>query len=225
MKLRLFGLPARPTRRRSLVAPAAVLLGVAVVLPLTGAASASAATTHATHSAYQTAKAHTQRLSGTTTVTTAPGIATTLLRAGILPLPTAGTHFGIASLAPLKVSYGFPITGGQPNLSGPSGDILHSGGINFVARGAHLEIGRFDIDLAAGKIYARQVNFAAARIPVLDLDLSHLAVSTSGANTVLSGISLRLDPAAAGALNATFHIALPTDGSLVFGTGRVVLRG
>ena len=68
------------------------------------------------------------------------------------------------------------------------------------------------------------MNFAAGRIPVLDVDLSHLAVSTVGGRTVLSGITLRLDPVAAHALNATFGLALPTDGSLVFGHARVAIN-
>ena len=164
-------------------------------------------------------------LRGVTEVTTAPGIAGTLLGAKILPLPVPPTSFRLRLSGGLAVSYGFPITGGDPNLSGPSGDIRHSGGIDFVStRGKHLEIGKFDISLADGVIYATQVNFASARIPVLDLDLSGLKVSTTNGATVLSGITLRLDPAAAKALNATFGIALPTDGSLVFGTARVTLR-
>ncbi|MGL1489085.1 hypothetical protein ACSTJG_24965, partial [Vibrio parahaemolyticus] len=47
---------------------------------------------------------------GTTTVTTAPGIATTLLSAGIVPLPQTGTSVGISFGGGLRVSYGFPIT-------------------------------------------------------------------------------------------------------------------
>ena len=75
--------------------------GVAVVLPLPDRVGLGR--DDARHAcANQAAKAHT-RLSGTTTVTTAPGIATTLVKAGILPLPTIGTQFGIASFAPLKV--------------------------------------------------------------------------------------------------------------------------
>jgi hypothetical protein len=163
-------------------------------------------------------------LHGVTRVDTAQGIAGTLLRAGILPLPVRPTCFGVHLRDGLVVSYGFPITGGNPDLSGPSGHILHSGGINFVSARAHLEIGKFDISLADGKIYATEVNHAAARIPVLDLDLSALSVTARHGATVLSDIGLRLDPAAAQALNATFGIALPTDGSLVFGHAQVTLR-
>ena len=169
--------------------------------------------------------AHTTSLSGTTSVTTAPGIAGTLIGAGVIPLPVPGTSFSAGYHRGLQVTYGFRITGGNPDLAGPSGDILHSGGIYFTSlRGKHLEIGKFDIDLAAGKIFATQVNFAKTRIPVLDLGLANLKVTTKGKTTTLAGVSLKLDPAAAGALNATFGIKLPADGSLTFGSAVVTLR-
>ena len=172
------------------------------------------------------APARTATLGGITSVTTAPGIAGTLIGAGVLPLPVPGTSFHPGYHHGLDVTYGFRITGGNPDLAGPSGDIRHSGGIYFTSlRGKHLEIGKFDIDLAAGKIFATEVNFAKARIPVLDLGLADLKVSAKGKTTRLSGISLKLDPAAAGALNATFGIKLPTDGSLTFGSAVVALRG
>src|SRR4051794_574071 len=198
-----------PAPRRLLTAAVAVL-GLALALPLAVSGPASATTS--------------TRLHGLTTVTTAPGIAKALLGAGVAPLPVKpGTKFGVARVHPLKVSYGFPVTGGNPDLSGPSGDIFHSGGISFVSRTAKLEIGKFDIDLAAGKVFATEINHAPGRIAVLDLDLSGLQVKTTASRTVLTGITVKLDPAAAGALNATFGLALPTDGSLVFGTARVAI--
>lgn len=164
-------------------------------------------------------------LSGATAVTTAPGIATTLIRAGVLPLPVVpGTGFRLGYSDGLTATYRFPITGGNPDLAAGTGDILHSGGINFVSRRSRLEIGRFDIDLAAGKVFATQVNYAPARLPVLDLDLSGLTVASRDGATVLSGITVRLDGVAAGALNSTFGLGLPTDGSLVFGSATVTLR-
>ncbi|SDJ45110.1 hypothetical protein SAMN05444157_3428 [Frankineae bacterium MT45] len=164
-------------------------------------------------------------LSGVTSVTTAPGIAATLLKAGILPLPVLPqTHFSLGFQHGLNVTYGFPITGGDPSLATVSGDILHSGGIYFVnLRGKHLAVTNFDIDLAAGKVYATRVNGASAKVALLDLDLSGLKVSSRTGATVLSGITLRLDPAGAGALNSTFGVSLPTNGSLVFGTAVVTL--
>jgi hypothetical protein len=162
---------------------------------------------------------------GATTVTTAPGIATTLLKAGIVPLPVAGTGLGISLRNGLQVSYTFPITANTADLANGTGHILHAGGIWFVSRHANLEVGRFDIDLAAGKVYATQVNFAPGRVALLDLDLSALQVGSGpDGSTQLTGITVKLDQEAAGALNATFGLALPTDGSLVFGTAKVILR-
>lgn len=191
----------------------ATLVGMLLVGLIATAAPASAAT-----------NARASHLSGTTAVTTAPGVAGTLLRAGILPLPVPPTGLGISIRHGLAVTYRFPITGGNPDLAGPSGDIRHSGGINFISRRGHLEIGRFDIDLAAGKIFATQVNFAPARIPVLDLHLSGPKVTSRDHATVLTGIIVTLDPVAAGALNSTFGLTLPTDGSLRFGSAVITLR-
>ena len=148
---------------------------------------AAAAPASATASSHPT-------LRGNTGLTTAPGIAHALIGSGVLPLPAPGTGFGLKIIGGLATSYRFPITGGNPSLVGPKGNIFHSGGINFVSvRGKHLEIGKFDIDLKAGKIYADQVNFKPGRIPVLDLDLSKLKVKSSYGTTVLSGISTKLE--------------------------------
>ena len=163
---------------------------------------------------------------GVTTVTTAPGIATTLLKAGIVPLPQRGTALRVSVRHGLQVAYGFPITSSTADLGTGSGDILHSGGITFVSRRASLAIGNFDISLADGTVYATRVNGAAGRVATLTLDLSGLRVTTTRkGDTLLSGIGVNLAPAAAGALNATFGTALPTDGSLHFGTASVLLKG
>lgn len=212
------------TPRRLVLSALSAAVGLVVAVPLALAGPASAATTHATRHATIHASTH---LSGATRVTTAPGIATALVKAGVLPLPVfPATRFAVGLRAGQPTaSYVFPITGGDPDLAGPSGDITHRGGIDFVSRKAHLEIGRFDIDLAAGKVFATQVNWAPGKVAVLDLDLSHLSVSTSSSGaTVLTGIAVRLDPAAAGALNATFGLDLPTDGSLLFGHATVTLK-
>ena len=200
-----------------------VMLGLAVAALVGSAAPASAAPASATPTV--AVPSNRSASLGTTAVTTAPGIAGTLIRSGILPLPAPGTGFGLGFSGGLSATYRFPITGSTANLAGPSGDILHSGGIYFVGLRGRLEIGRFDISLADGTIYATQVNFAPARIPVLTLDLTNLKVSTTRGATVLSGISLKLTKAAADAINATFKVSLPDDGSLVFGSAVVTLRG
>ncbi len=203
--------------RRLRLMATAIGVGIASMIALAPAAGA--------HPGVGSRAATYSRL-GATSVTTTPGIATTLLRAGIAPLPVLpNTGIAISLRSGLQVSYSFPITSSTADLPTASGDIRHAGGIYFLSRRAHLEIGKFDIDLTAGKVYATEIDFAPGRIPVLDLDLSGLTVSTrADGATVLSGITVRLDAAAAGALNATFDVNLPTDGSLVFGTARVVLN-
>jgi hypothetical protein len=208
------------TRRftRGLGALTGVLaLGAAAVLAAPAADARTAAVPHRT--------AAVSSALGSTTVTTAPGIATTLLGAGILPLPVLPrTGVRLSFDNGLRVAYTFPITSSTADLASASGDINHAGGIWFVGRRSTLEVGRFDIDLAAGKVFATQVNWAPARAALLDLDLSGLRVSTDHGRTVLSGIGLNLDPAGATALNHTFGTSLPTDGSLRFGSATVVLR-
>jgi hypothetical protein len=164
---------------------------------------------------------------GATVVTTAPGIAQTLIDAGITPSGVGNTGVKLLTSNGLQARFTFPITKNTADLSTGTGHIRHGGGILLTSDSASLEIGKFDIDLKAGKVFARQVNYAyGTRIPVLDLDLSGLMVGTNGAGaTVLSGIVVKLDPAAAGAINATFGVALPTDGSLVFGRARVIISG
>jgi hypothetical protein len=200
----------RPAKKRL----TAVVTGLAVTAVLASSMPASASTTpQASH------------LSGVTKVSTAPGIVRTLIGAGVAVLPVATqTRFAVSAPGGRVVeSFWFPITGGNPNLKGPSGDIDHAGGIQFVGVKGTLELAHFDIDLKAGKIYATEVNHAKAKIAVLDLDLSKLKVKTTKSSTTLSGIALKLDPAAAGALNATYGLALPVNGSLVFGYGMVTL--
>jgi hypothetical protein len=163
-------------------------------------------------------------LHGTTAVTTAPGIATAMLSKGVVPLPLPKTGFSLNFAGGLTVTYSFPITGGNPSLSPVGGDIFHAGGIYFVSLRNRLAISDFDIDLAAGKVFATKVNFARQRVPILDLNLAGLKISTKGGATVLSGIRLYLDPVAANVLNSTFHLGLPADGSVLFGSAKVTLR-
>ncbi len=203
------------SRTSAVIGLSALVLAGAAALVAPGASAAPA------HTAQRGSS-----LSGTTAVTTAPGIAETLVKAGVIPLPVKPASVAVGFEHGFDLTYGFPVTGGNPDLDRGKGHILHSGGINFVGLGGDsLEIGKFDIDLAAGKIFAREVNFDAGRIPVLDLDLSKLRVSMRHGATVLSNIGLKLDPVAADALNTTFGLGLPEDGSLLFGTGRVTLRG
>lgn len=198
---------------------------LAVVATLFAGLAALVAPAASATTAPSTAQATVSQLRGTTSVTTAPGIAGTLIKAGVLPLPVPPTSFRFGYDDGINATYGFGITGGNPDLEKGTGHILHSGGIDFVdLKGNSLEIGRFDIDLAKATVFTREVNFERARIPALDVDLSNLQVRTHGGTTVLTGIDLYLAPAAADAVNATFGLHLPDDGSLLFASARIVLR-
>src|SRR6478672_1354418 len=110
---------------------------------------------------------------GATVVTTAPGIAQTLVDAGITPAGVGDTGVKLLTSNGLQARFTFPITKNTADLSTGTGHIRHGGGIVLTSDSASLEIGKFDIDLAAGKVFAHQVNYAdGPRIPVLDLDLS-----------------------------------------------------
>ena len=164
-------------------------------------------------------------LRGSTSVTTAPGIVSALLSKGVLPLPVEpDTGFRVGVSGGLNATYTFPIYRGNPDLNGPSGDILHLGGIYFLgAHAKHLSIRNFDIDLAAGKVFADRVNGAVAHVAVLDLDLSALKVTAKDGATVLTGIKVSLDAQAAGTLDATFtNLDLPA--GLAFGSATVTIK-
>ncbi|MEO9139254.1 MAG: hypothetical protein ABI345_09330, partial [Jatrophihabitans sp.] len=119
------------------VITAAIATAAAATVALAPGAQARPAPHWNSHSSHSTSSSL-----GTTTVTTGRGIAATLLRAGIAPLPLLPrTGFGVSLRHGLQVSYAFPITSSTANLGTASGDILHAGGIVFASRKASLEIG------------------------------------------------------------------------------------
>lgn len=195
------------------------VLGLAVA----GLAAFVAPTAVAADDSAAATTGHPLAIKGLTTVTTAPGIAGVLVDAGVIPLPVApSTVESSDGSMGLVLSYGFKITGGNPDFDDPAGKVRHSGGLNFVASdGTALEVGKFEIDLKAGKIFAQEINGDKGTIALLDLDLSKARITMPHERVIVSNIGLYLDPAAAEALNATFGLGLPTDGSLLFGKGRV----
>ncbi|WP_157545324.1 hypothetical protein [Hamadaea tsunoensis] len=161
---------------------------------------------------------------GRTTVTTAPGIAATLLRNGILPIVTSPGREGLSIRNGLAVTAGFPVTGGAVSLDPLGGQVLHRGGIKFINLRTFkaLEVGDFIIDLSTGQLTGR-VNRGTARVAVFDLDLSKASITVDGSTVKITGVGLNLTAAAAGALNATLGTTLFTAG-LRFGTARSVVE-
>ena len=161
---------------------------------------------------------------GTTTVTTGPGIAGTLLRNGILPLavPPGRQSFGYSG--GLTTSFSFPVTGGAVDLGTLAGTIEHRGGITFlnIRNGKRLTVSDFVIDTRTGELTGR-VNRTTTRVPVFTLDLSAATVSAKGKKVAVGNIDVRLTEAAAGALNQALgtHVFAP---GLDLGTARTALR-
>lgn len=197
------------------------ILRTAAVL---GAVSAALVGGLAAPAAAQTSSA-TPLAGGTTTVTTGPGIAKTLLRNGILPIatPPGRQSFGYGR-GGLTVSFSFPVTGGAVDLGTLAGTIEHRGGIVFVnvRNGKRLKVSNFVIDTATGVLTGR-VNDTATRVPVFDLDLSAATVDAHGRRVKVGNIDVRLTAAAAGALNQALGTSV-FGGGLDLGTARTSLR-
>ncbi len=194
-------------------------------LAVTGALATALVTTALSGSATAAPSTATPLVGGTTTVTTGPGIATTLLRNGILPVATAPGRqsFGYGR-GGLTTSFAFPVTGGAVDLTTLAGTIKHRGGITFLnlRNGKKLTVSDFVIDTRTGTLTGR-VNRTATRVPVFTLDLSAATVSAAGRQVAVGNIDVRLTATAATALNQTLGTHLFTAG-LDLGTARTRLR-
>ncbi len=98
---------------RALLRIAAITTATGLLLaPVAGVASASASHPAVTHAATVGLRG------GTTTLTTVPGLAHTLLGHGIAPFATApGTESLLGSTSNPQLKFSFPVTGGRVNPS------------------------------------------------------------------------------------------------------------
>jgi len=199
------------------VAIVATMAGL-IAGPVAGTASASAST--ATSSGQVWLKG------GDTTVTTAPGIATALLGASIVPVATLpGTEGAEIGSGGVQVKFTFPVTGGWVNLKKLTGTISHSGGILFadVPAGKQIAVSNFVISVHQGSLSAEVNGSARTRVPLLRLSLAHATIHAGRHSVQVSGIVLTLTSTAASALDATFGTTLFKPG-LELGTASTVLR-
>jgi hypothetical protein len=163
---------------------------------------------------------------GSTSVTTAPGIATALLSHGIVPLAVLpGTEGASISGGNVAVKFTFPVTGGWVNLATLHGTVYHSGGILFSSpsTGKQIEVSNFIINVHQGTLTAEVNNTPSVRVPLLNISLAHASVHVSGKTVRISGIVLTLTAAAASALDGTFGTTLFGAG-LELGTASTTLR-
>ncbi len=124
---------------------------------------------------------------------------------------TALAHAGIA-VAPVAGAAGrdgrvtFPVTGGRIDPATAAGRIAHDGGLAFTAHGTTVRATDFVIrtDMRRPTLTAR---VGAARVPLLNLDLSKAAVlrrGPGGVQTWAVRVDTSLHPVAARALSAAF---------------------
>jgi hypothetical protein len=164
------------------------------------------------------------RLSGRTTVVTAPGVVQALLGEGILPVVTRPGKFALRDNGGVAIAASFPVTGGSVSLDPPSGKIYHKGGIKFinVKNGQSIEVGKFTINLDAGRLTG-VVNRSSTRVAIFNLDLSNASITTAGDVVTVRNVGLNLTAGAAGALNDSLGVDL-FSGGLTFGTAKVRLE-
>ena len=198
---------------------------VAITGLLTGSAvtAASAATSQGT-AARAAAGVHLR--GGTTAVTTAPGVASALLRNGIVPRAIwPGSERVLYGKTGPAVRFAFPVTGGLVTLSPLGGNIYHRGGILFRngKNGKTIEVSRFTIDLTHGDLTGIVNGNPAARVPLFRLGLSHAKVAVGRHLVTARGIVLTLTSVAVKALNSALGTKLFSAG-LELGTARTVLR-
>jgi hypothetical protein len=199
------------------VAIVATMAGL-VAGPVAAASSASASTASPSSQVRLTG--------GETTVTTAPGIATTLLGHGIVPVATLpGTEGASIGAGGVAVRFTFPVTGGWLNAGKLTGTIWHKGGILFadVPAGKQILVSDFVISVHQGVLTAKVNGSSKTRVPLLKLSLAHAVIHKGWHSIKISGIGLALTRTAASALNATFGTSLFQPG-LKLGTASTVLR-
>lgn len=163
---------------------------------------------------------------GATAVTTAPGIATALLKNGIVPLATwPGRQSVLFPKTGPAARFTFPVTGGTVTVSPLGGKVDHAGGILFlnVTNGKNIEVSQFTVDLSHTDLTGIVNGNPKARVPLFRLDLSH-AKLTAGRHVITAReIGLTLTATAAKALNAALGTTLFSAG-LKLGTARTLLR-
>jgi hypothetical protein len=201
---------------------------LAAAVAITGllAGSATAASAATSQPARPQAAAAVHLKSGTTAVTTAPGIAAALLTNGIVPFATwPGSQSVLAGKSGPAVRFAFPVTGGRVSLSPLGGQVYHRGGILFVnaKNGKQVEVSRFTIDLGHADLTGIVNGNPKARVPLFRLDLSHARLAAGKHIVTARGIGLTLTAAAAKALDAALGTKLFSAG-LNLGTAGTLLR-
>ena len=166
--------------------------------------STTSPSTMSSSSGSASASISTITVSGKNTVLAlAPATAQALKAAAVQVTPvapaTAGSSGGIS----------FPITGGTLTTSGLKGKVTHSGGLKFTHAGKSVTATNLVLNTTLGTVSAT-VN--GKQVPLLAVDLSKMARTTSGSEIVASGITSTINTAAAVLLDAKLVVKVFTKG-------------
>ena len=138
-------------------------------------------------------------------------------------LKTAGVQVSPVSPATAASSGGisFPITGGTLTQAGLKGTISHSGGLTFTHSGKTVTATNFVLNTTKGTLSA---TVSGKQIPLLAVNLSKMARTTSGSEIVATGITSTINTATAVLLDAklvvkVFTPGLPVGALTVYVTG------
>jgi hypothetical protein len=202
------------------VAVAGLSLGAAA-----GAASASASTTRARD---QVAAAPVQHVtSGTTTITTAPGLASGLLAASIaVTALTPASEVGATVNGQLIDYFSIPVIPSVIGLAHLTGWLNHTGGILFLHPGApvrEIAFSDFTVNIKNRLLSAMVDGNPQDRIGLFEVDLTNATYTQTATTVRATGIVLRVTPAAAREFDAALGTSLLTPGQ-DFGTATTVLK-
>ena len=126
-------------------------------------------------------------------------------------LKTAGVQVSAVAPATAASSGGisFPITGGTLTQAGLKGTISHSGGLSFTHSGKTVTATNFVLNTTQGILSA---TVSGKQVPLLAVNLSKMARTTSGSEIVATGITSTINTAAAVLLDAKLVVKVFTKG-------------
>ena len=129
---------------------------------------------------------------GTTSVTTASGIAVALFKNGIVPVATLPGREAIKYRhGQVAAKFGFPVTGGKVSLSPLGGSITHRGGILFIdlGTGKKIKVSDFVISLTHGTLTGIVNGNPKARVTLFNLSLAHATLKAASTRCGPAGSS------------------------------------
>jgi hypothetical protein len=200
----------------------AVTLAAAGVLLGSAASVASAGAVHS-----QVAAAPVQHVtSGQTTITTAPGLAQTLISNGIVPLATQpATQTATTGTGGLAIRFAFPVAPSVIGLAHLTGTVNHSGGILLISptTGYTIAFSDFVINIKNRLLTAVVNGNPNQQVGLLTLSLAHAQITVGRHSATVTGIEVNLTSIAASTLNARFSTSLFTTG-FELGTATTVVN-